>query len=411
MPFAEDLDAWVARQRWYAGKSHTPQLRILDAQPVAGATRYLLMDDASSPPVLYHVPLARVASPAESDAVVARVAEGALVDATREPAYVLGLLGEMGIDPGGATTRVLDGEQSNTSIVVEWEGRPPIILKLFRTLHHGENPDVTIQRALSDAGSPFVPRFLGSVDAAWPDAGRASAIAHGTLAFAQEYLPGSRDGWTVALDAARDGRDFTESARDLGSAVASVHHALRAAFGTTGAGPDAVAATVDGWQRRLATAAAEVPALADRLATIDAAYRAAVDRPWPRLQRIHGDLHLGQVLTRPGGGWCVIDFEGEPLRPMHERATPDFPLRDVAGMLRSFDYAGAVGRGPHPADWAAACRAAFIDAYSAGGSDELDAVLLQALVLDKAVYEATYEARNRPDWLPVPLAGISTALV
>jgi maltokinase len=96
---------------------------------------------------------------------------------------------------------------------------------------------------------------------------------------------------------------------------------------------------------------------------------------------------------------------------MRERAIPDLPPRDVAGMLRSFDYAGAVAAGPDGTGWAAACQAAFVEAYAAApGAVGLDPVLLRALVLDKAVYESIYEARNRPAWLPVPLAGIDAAL-
>jgi len=410
--YTDDLGAWVAKQRWYAGKSHAPRFRILDAQPVAGATRYLLMDDAGALPVLYQVPLALVGEPIETNAVVCRENAGYLVDATRHPAFATGILAEMGIDVSRVTgSRVLTGEQSNTSIVFDQDGEPTIILKLFRALHHGENPDVTVQRVLSNAGSPYVPRFLGSLEAEWPDVGRKSGVARGTLGFAQEFLHGARDGWAVALEAARDGRDFTEAARDLGMAVAGVHGALGAALDTADAGPDEVASVGTAWRRRLAIAAAEVPAVADRLSAIEAVYRAALERDWPRLQRIHGDLHLGQVLAVPAGGWRIVDFEGEPLRPMEERAIPDLPPRDVAGMLRSFDYASAVGGGPDASGWAAACQAAFVDAYAgAAGSVELDPLLLQALILDKAVYESIYEARNRPDWLPVPLAGIDAAL-
>jgi predicted trehalose synthase len=410
--FTNDVGAWVAQQRWYAGKSHEPRFRILDARPVPGATRYLLMDDAGSLPALYHVPLTVVASPTTPDSVVGREADGYLIDATQHPDFTIGMLAEMGVDVSRVTgSRVLTGEQSNTSIVFDEDGQPTIILKLFRTLHHGENPDVTVQRVLSDAGSPFVPRFLGSLEAEWPDVGREHGVAHGTVGFAQEFLRGVRDGWTIALEAAREQRNFTEAARDLGVAVAGVHGALGAALETADATPEDVTATAAAWRRRLAIAAAEVPAVADRSAAIDAVYRAALERPWPRLQRIHGDLHLGQVLAVPDGGWRIVDFEGEPLRPMEERAIPDLPPRDVAGMLRSFDYASALGAGPDGGGWAAACRAAFLEAYAgAGGSVALDPVLLNALVLDKAVYEATYEARNRPDWLPVPLAGIDAAL-
>lgn len=412
MRFTDDLGAWVARQRWYAGKSHVPRFRILDAAPGAAATRYLLMDDAGARPTLYHVPLARAAGAVDGDAVAARDEGGALVDAVHDLRFTVGMLAQMGVDTARVTgSRVLTGEQSNTSIVFDEDSRPTIILKLFRTLHHGENPDVTVQRVLSDAGSPYVPRFLGSLDAEWPDVGRESGIARGTLGFAQEFLPGVRDGWEIALEAARDGRDFSAAARDLGTAVAGVHGALGAALETADAGPAEITATQLAWQRRLAIAGAEVPAVAARLPAIDAVYRAALERTWPRLQRIHGDLHLGQALAVPDGGWRIVDFEGEPLRPMEERAIPDLPPRDVAGMLRSFDYAGAVGGAPDAGAWAAACRTAFTDAYStAPGSVELDPVLLQALVLDKAVYESIYEARNRPDWLPVPLAGIDAAL-
>lgn len=412
MGFDDDLGAWVARQRWYAGKSHDPQFRVLDTQTVVGATRYLLMDDAGAVPTLYNVPLAEVSDPGDLE-VVTTTAEGhAVVDATRHPAFTVGLLADMGVDTSRVTgSRVLTGEQSNTSIVYDVDGAPAIILKLFRTLHHGENPDVTVQRVLSEAGSPYVPRFYGSADAEWPDVGRDSGAARGTLGFAQEFLPGVRDGWAIALDAAREGRDFTDAAHDLGVAVAGVHGALRDALESMDASPDQLAAVGRAWRRRLAIASAEVPAVADRVAAIDAVYAAALDRPWPRLQRIHGDLHLGQVLAVPHGGWRIVDFEGEPLRPMAERAVPDLSPRDVAGMLRSFDYAGAVGAGPDAAAWAAACREAFLTAYAdAPGAIALDPVLLRALVLDKAVYESIYEARNRPDWLAVPLAGIDVAL-
>ncbi|WP_405372996.1 MULTISPECIES: maltokinase N-terminal cap-like domain-containing protein [unclassified Microbacterium] len=412
MQLEHELGAWVARQRWYAGKSHEPRFRVLDARPVPGAVQYLLMDDAGALPTLYNVPLARVSEAPDEAAVIGHDGEGYLIDAPRHPEYTTGLLAAMGVDVDRVTeSRILTGEQSNTSIVYDVDGEPTIILKLFRTLHHGENPDVTVQRVLSDAGSPYVPHFLGSLDAEWPDVGRGSGTAHGTLGFAQEFLRGVRDGWSIALEAAREGRDFTDAARDLGAAVAGVHGALGDALATVDATPDDVAAVGRAWRRRLAIASSEVPAVAERLAEIEAVYQTALERPWPPLQRIHGDLHLGQVLAVPNGGWRIVDFEGEPLRPMEERAIPDLAQRDVAGMLRSFDYAGAVGGGPDSSEWAAACRTAFIEAYgSTAGAVELDPVILRALVLDKAVYESIYEARNRPDWLPVPLAGIDFAL-
>ena len=133
---------------------------------------------------------------------------------------------------------------------------------------------------------------------------------------------------------------------------------------------------------------------------------------WPALQRIHGDYHLGQVLDVPERGWVALDFEGEPLRPLAERVQPDLTARDVAGMLRSFDYAaGSVALAETPVDataWAASCRAAFLDGYaSVAGAPDADAVALtRALELDKALYEVVYEARNRPSWLPIPLGAV-----
>jgi maltokinase len=124
-------------------------------------------------------------------------------------------------------------------------------------------------------------------------------------------------------------------------------------------------------------------------------------------QRIHGDLHLGQCLRSPSGDWSLIDFEGEPSKPLAERRMPQPAVRDVAGMLRSFDYAAHSAAPPAP-QWAAACRAAYCSGYAevTGRDPRTDPVLLRAYETDKAVYEVLYEARHRPDWLPVPMAAI-----
>ncbi len=140
----------------------------------------------------------------------------------------------------------------------------------------------------------------------------------------------------------------------------------------------------------------------------------------PPLQRVHGDYHLGQVLHSPTRGWVVLDFEGEPLRPLAERTRPDLALRDVAGMLRSFDYAaGQVRVSTHDAAaadaadaWARAARDAFCSGYAdvAGRDPREDAALLAALELDKALYEVVYEAGNRPEWIDVPLGAVDRLL-
>jgi predicted trehalose synthase len=160
---------------------------------------------------------------------------------------------------------------------------------------------------------------------------------------------------------------------------------------------------------RAADAGRVVEDLAGREAAIAAVLERAAAAEWPAFQRIHGDYHLGQVLLVPGRGWVLLDFEGEPLRPMAERSEPDVPLRDVAGMLRSFDYvAGTLVQQGGDADrahrWAADARSAFLAGYEAelGASLTPYRPLLDAFELDKALYECVYEARNRPTWLPIP---------
>jgi predicted trehalose synthase len=184
-------------------------------------------------------------------------------------------------------------------------------------------------------------------------------------------------------------------------------------MGTRDASPGDVAALTASMRARHAAAVSEVPALVEHDAMVQASIEAVTSARWPALQRIHGDYHLGQVLDVPGRGWVLVDFEGEPLRPLAERTQPDLALRDVAGMLRSFDYVAGSWEQEHPgrsaAPWATRARTAFLDGYasSAGRDPREDGVLLDALELDKALYEVVYEARNRPTWLSIPTAAIA----
>jgi maltokinase len=123
-------------------------------------------------------------------------------------------------------------------------------------------------------------------------------------------------------------------------------------------------------------------------------------------QRVHGDFHLGQTLHTPAG-WKIIDFEGEPAKTIAERRTPDTVWRDIAGMLRSFDYAAASVPGPHSSAWAAECRTAFLRGYAGGELTVADASMLRAYEADKAIYEVVYETRNRPDWVDIPLRAVA----
>jgi len=411
---------WISGQRWFSGKGHQPKLRILSDEtiesdePGTGIRVLLIMDDEGHSPTLYQVPVVerRELQPAQRPFLIGRTDEGVyLFDGPHDPAYTRALLKRMAPDLYASVditgTAVLSAEQSNTSIVYSIDGVPSIICKVFRALHHGENPDVTLQSALSNAGSTAVPAFVGELHSEWDDIGQPDGRAFGHLAFAQEFMTGADDGWAVALRAAAAGDDFSALARALGEKTAEVHRVLAEVLPTSEPDAAAVAEFTASWRGRLAQASAAVPALLESTDAIDGIYERATRSRWPRLQRVHGDFHLGQALLVPDRGWVLVDFEGEPLRPMHERDRPDVALRDVAGMLRSFDYAAGSTPGLAP-EWAANCRTAFLEGYASGSGIDLaaDHALLAAFELDKAVYEAIYEALNRPDWLAIPLHGI-----
>jgi maltokinase len=212
------------------------------------------------------------------------------------------------------------------------------------------------------------------------------------------------------------GGDFAGEATRLGETVGVVHDELRRALGTGERDARELAAA---WHERLAATMGEVPDLAPHVSAIRATYDAVagLGAPLPA-QRVHGDLHLGQTLRTPYG-WLVIDFEGEPAAPLPERVRPDSPLRDVAGMLRSFDYAAfhqILQSGSddnqlewRAREWAERNRSAFCDGYAlrTGGDPREQRALLRAYELDKAVYELLYETRSRPSWAPIPLGSIA----
>ncbi|MEQ1738094.1 MAG: phosphotransferase, partial [Rhodoglobus sp.] len=302
------------------------------------------------------------------------------------------------------TSEVLSGEQSNTSMVVSTESSGELMIKVFRVVQHGKNPDAELQSALSSAGADYVPRFAGSLDAEWPDAGDSTGT--GQLAIAQEFLRGAEDGWLRTRRIVDAGEDFSREAFALGKATAALHATLADRLPT--ARPDAAAVeTITAlWAARLDAAIHDVPALAEHRQAIALAYAEASAVDWPELQRIHGDLHLGQILHAGTDRWVFIDFEGEPLRTIEERTRPEPPLRDLAGMLRSFDYAAAFSTHPEADAWARRAGDAYLAGYEDAGGSIGDHALLTAFELDKAVYEASYEARNRPSWVPIPVRAI-----
>jgi maltokinase len=324
--------------------------------------------------------------------------------------------------PEGLPGDIVSGEQSNTSLIYGQEA----ILKLFRRLEPGLNPDVEIHDALRRTENKHIAPLLGHMEI--DDADPANPPA--TVAMLQTFVPNASDGWLLATASVRDlymegdlhadevGGDFAADSERLGSATASVHADMAKVLPTEPADEDWYGTVAGQMTERLTAAIEVVPPLAEHADGLRALYAAVAESREPVVrQRVHGDLHLGQVL-RTATGWIVLDFEGEPARPLAARRELDSPLRDVAGMLRSFDYAARHMLVEQPDDpqrayraqeWATRNRAAYCNGYSA--ASELDpfgdSPLLRAFEADKAVYECVYEARNRPHWLMIPLNSLS----
>ncbi|MFJ9895871.1 maltokinase [Streptomyces sp. NPDC091280] len=426
------LRAWLPGQRWFAGKDRpAADLDVLSTTELFPGCLHLLVRASHTPlPAPGGTPppgdcyqlllgVGQHVSPRPPRAVIGRVREGPLAgltvyDALQDPRSA-GLLLERLRHPGaagplrfeadpkvpvpaGLVPRLLDAEQSNSSLVYG----DRFILKVFRRIQPGVNPDLELPEALAAQGCTRVPAPVAWFRTAEPGAA--------TLGVLQPFLPDASDGWALALRALAAGGEFTTEAYELGQATADVHLALAAAFPTdAGGGDDRGAAAMTG---RLEAAAHSVPALRPFVPGLRTAFDSlAGGAAGPPVQRVHGDLHLGQVL-RAGRDWFVIDFEGEPSRPLAERRSAQSPVRDIAGMLRSFDYA-ARQRRPWRPEWARRCRDAYCAGYAArsGWDPRTEHALLRAYETDRAVYEVLYEARHRPDWLPVPMAAIERLAV
>jgi maltokinase len=324
--------------------------------------------------------------------------------------------------PEGLPGDIVSGEQSNTSLIYGSEA----ILKLFRRLEPGLNPDVEIHDALRTTKNPHIAPLLGHIEIDDPD----PAVPAATVAMLQTFVPNASDGWRLATASVRDlyaegdlhadevGGDFAAESERLGAATASVHADMALVLPTEPAGPEWFGTIARQMGERLDAAIEVVPQLAEHADGLRELYAAVAATTEPVVrQRVHGDLHLGQVL-RTATGWIVLDFEGEPARALDVRRELDSPLRDVAGMLRSFDYAARHMLVEQPDDpqrayraqeWASRNRQAFCAGYST--ASRLDpcgeSPLLRAFEADKAVYECVYEARNRPHWLMIPLNSLS----
>jgi len=427
----ELLARHLPRQRWFAGTDAASSLDVVVSEvlreqwPVL--VRLLVEADGSC----YQVLVGARPEPDQLDflrghdhAVLGTIE----VDGVAATAYDAALDPELGLhlywhvtggDESAARVRAIGVEQSNTSLVYDER----VILKLFRRLLPGPNPEVEVTSGLSRVGFPWVAEPL------------ATESAHGfDLAFVQPFLAGAVDGWALALTSLRDlfgvhdtqsmpvidlsapppaadpgeaGGDFAAEAHRLGETTAAMHLALAEAFGRQEGDAEAWADDIEAQARR--SLGDVVPALA----ILDELRHA---EPGPAI-RTHGDYHLGQVM-RTDAGWYVLDFEGEPDRPLEERQRRTSPLRDVAGMLRSLHYASAVALTERDGDefdqpaeaWEARNRQAFLDGYlpaaAKGGilpADQASAdAVLAAFELEKAVYELSYERSHRPDWEHIP---------
>ena len=443
----------LPEQRWFAGKDRPvravipvratdlagsdPRLihavvEVDQGQPHRDRYQVLLGVRSDLPESLGHAWVAACGDHAVYQAVHDAELTAVLLELMAHGAAIDGL--RFGTEPGVTLdteqrSRPVAAEQSNTSLVYG----QTYILKLFRKVATGRSPDLELHRALAGVGCEHIAAPLGSIEGSLDG----EPVSYGMMS---EFLRSAVEGWAMATASARDllaqsllldgapgsaqptdpaaaGCDFASEAHRLGHAVAAVHADLSTALGSSPATAGYLDALATSMQRRLDGVLGRVAELGPHAGALRAAFDEVrhLDGAVP-LQRIHGDLHLGQVL-RTVTRWVLIDFEGEPMVPLAARVAPASTLRDVAGILRSFDYAAnhqPLGdadpeqRAAAALAWTTRNQDAFCDGYAQVAPDpRKHAVLLRAFELDKAVYEVSYEHANRPAWLPIPLAAIA----
>lgn len=439
---AESLWPWVRNQRW------CPANRGDDsAIPVAQAL-WELTNDASEPdrawllvlragkdgPLLQipltarredagEAPVGQTPTRGENPIGTAggwRLADGALAatfwrEWARRARVVSGTRGDL--ERACSQVTSLEMEQSNTSVILDG-GPQRLIAKVFRVLHSGINPEVELPAALTSAGWQGVPRLYATWDL--PPLDPADPGTEPICsAVVSEAIRDATDGFDLFVDLARTGEDPGEDAATLGRTVAQMHRELLEALGP------GTPLSAHRFTERARMSVHQIPGQSghrpqdsrpenpdpsnsDSLIAALIARLDLLERKLPiaiATQRIHGDLHLGQTLRTADGSWYVLDFEGEPLKPVSQRAAAGSPAQDVAGMLRSFDYAWKRGHGGADEEqWSTRARQAFLKGYEeeSGPSSTPDDVLQNIMEIEKGAYELRYEIQFRPDYEAVP---------
>ena len=446
------LQEWIVAQRWFGSKAReVAHLNVLEAAPlrVESPLLVLALVEARFHPgthEVYQVPLGlRPASEGWSERVILEVDGWTVYDALGDPAGGRELLHRMRSETeitvedgvlefhwaasaaaglgGTVDVRPIGVEQSNSSVVFGEE----LILKAFRRVEPGENPELELLRFLSSRGFAHIAPLAG-----WYEfEGR---LVDATLGILQQYLADARDGWELALDElSSDPNGLLQRLRSLGEVTGDLHTALGSDANDPAFAPvepsmeslSLLVATVDEQIERTFVELPESEAVApisgrgqdvrERLQFLSHIGAAG------KVIRTHGDYHLGQTMLTADRGWVILDFEGEPARSLPERRLKRSPLRDVAGMLRSFSYVAAgseLQRGRvAPAGWEERARECFLEGYRRHvdpgllpPGEEATRKLLAVFEMEKAVYELRYELNNRPDWVPIPVAGIARLL-
>ncbi len=403
---SDELLGIVTSARWFAAKNRVPEeAEIVDLPVEDGQVTLAIVEVRFGPGTHEHY-------------LIALARDDEAVDAFERPEVAARLASLAGVPSEGSRVTPIGVEQSNSSVVLD----DLHFLKLYRRLEAGPNPELEVLRALAAEGFANAPRLEGVLETAGPPLETA-------LASVTAMVPSAGGGWELALESFRDDASWLpEHAWRLGELTARMHSAL-AAHEAPHFAPEEpsseslglLAAEID---EEIGSTFASLPdddalgAVAHRAEDLrDLVHELSAVGPAGLAIRTHGDYHLGQVLWTTDGDWVVIDFEGEPARSLPERRRKRSPVRDLAGMTRSFAYAadaallldGIVV----PEGWVDACREAFLEGYLATADERLLPPsrigfdrLLTMFELEKLVYELRYETRNRPGWATIPIVGM-----